>query len=106
MAVNPTKLFIRGGQIFLHNVRMFTQVGKKVSLAMLIVFFIFSVIAFYFNTSAYQRYIGQQWVKAQAMTLIQSKAKQVVRMPTGESYPVYSAQIVKAPMVIGICVFC
>ncbi len=102
MAVNPTKLFIRGGQIFLHNVRMFTQVGKKVSLAMLIVFFIFLSLAFYFNTSAYQRYIGQQWVKALAMTLIQSKTKQVVRMPTGESYPVYSAQIVKAPMVIGI----
>lgn len=42
MAVNPTKLFIRGGQIFLHNVRMFTQVGKKVSLAMLIVFYFLS----------------------------------------------------------------
>ncbi|MGM9451935.1 type IV conjugative transfer system coupling protein TraD [Legionella bozemanae] len=100
MAINPTKLFIRGGQIFLHNVRMFTQVGKKVSLAMIIVFFAFTVMTFYFNTSTYQRYIGQVWVKAQAMALIQSKAKQVVRMPTGESYPVYSAQIVKAPMVI------
>ena len=41
MAVNTTKLFIRGGQIFLHNIRMFTQVGKQVSLAMLIAFFVF-----------------------------------------------------------------
>src|SRR6187200_3162658 len=100
MAINPTKLFIRGGQIFLHNVRMFTQVGKKVSLAMIMVFLVFTVMTFYFNTSTYQRYIGQVWVKAHAMLLIQNKAKQVVRMPTGESYPVYSAQIVKAPMVI------
>lgn len=100
MAVNPTKLFIRGGQIFLHNVRMFTQVGKQVSIAMLIVFLMCLIMAFYFNTSDYQRYMGQQWVKAQALILIQSKAKQVVQMPTGDSYPVYSAQIVKAPMVI------
>ncbi|MFA6302178.1 MAG: type IV conjugative transfer system coupling protein TraD [Legionella sp.] len=100
MSLNPTKLFIRGGQTLLHNVRMFTQVGKQVSIAMLIVFLLVSVVALYFNTSDYQRYMGQQWLKAQALSLIQSKAKQVVKMPTGESYPVYSAQIVKAPMVI------
>ncbi|WP_058459443.1 type IV conjugative transfer system coupling protein TraD [Legionella bozemanae] len=99
MAVNPMKLFIRGGINFLHNVRMFTQVSKQVTVATLIAFLVFSVITFYFNTTVYQRYIGQQWIKAHVMILIQSKAKQVVRMPTGESYPVYSVQIVKASMV-------
>ena len=100
MNVNPTKLFIRGGQIFLHNVRMFTQVGKKVSLAMMLLFVLFVGVACYFNTSSYQRYLGQVFIKAHAMVLIQSKSKQVVRMPTGATYPVYSAQIIKAPMVL------
>lgn len=102
MSINPTKLFIRGGQVFLHNVRMFTQVGKQVSIAMLIVFITTSLLAGYLNTTAYQRYISQQWVKAQALILIQSKSKQIVSMPTGESYPVYSLQLIKAPMVITI----
>lgn len=100
MTVNPTKLFIRGGQIFLHNVRMFTQVGKKVSLAMLLILVLLVGLAFYLNTSIYQRYIGQVFIKAHAMVLIQNKAKQVVQMPTGDSYPVFSAQIIKAPMVL------
>lgn len=99
MAVNPTKLFIRGGQIFLHNIRMFTQVGKKVSLAMLIIFILISGLFFYGNTSSYQRYIGQEFVEAQLMVLVQNHPKQVIRMPNGESYPVFSEQVIKAPMV-------
>ncbi|WP_298624828.1 type IV conjugative transfer system coupling protein TraD [uncultured Legionella sp.] len=100
MAVNPTKLFIRGGQTFLHNVRMFTQVGKKVSLVMLLIAVVQVVVAFYMNTTVYQRYIGKEWVKAHALLLIQNRSKQIVQMPTGESYPVYSEQIIKAPMVL------
>lgn len=100
MAVNPTKLFIRGGQTFLHNVRMFTQVGKKVSVAMLLIAVVQVMVAFYINTTAYQRYIGKEWVKAHVLLLIQNRAKQIVQMPTGESYPVYSEQIIKAPMVL------
>ena len=102
MSVNPTKLFIRGGQTFLHNVRMFTQVGKKVSLAMIIMFFILTGLFFYLNSTAYQRYIGKVFVKAHVMVLVHNKPKQVVKMPTGESYPVYCAAIIKAPMVTNI----
>lgn len=99
MTTNPTKLFIRGGQIFLHNVRMFTQVGKQVSLAMLFVFISLTAIFFYCNTDAYGRYIGQEYIKAQGLVFLQSKPKQVIRMPNGEAYPVFSVQIIKAPMV-------
>lgn len=100
MAANPTKLFIRGGQIFLHNVRMLTQVGKQVTLAMSIIAMSMMVITFYINTTEYQRYIGKEWVKAHALLLVQNRSKQTVQMPTGESYPVYSEQIIKAPMVL------
>lgn len=102
MDVNPTKSFIRGGQVFLHNVRMFTQVGKKVSLVMLIIFVICAGMIFGVNSSEYQRYIGVEYAKAQVLSLVNNKAKQIVRMPTGVSYPVYSAQIIKAPMVLNI----
>lgn len=100
MAANPTKLFIRGGQIFLHNVRMLTQVGKQVTLAMSIIAMGMVVVTFYINTTEYQRYIGKEWVKAHALLLVQNRSKQTVQMPTGESYPVYSEQIIKAPMVL------
>ena len=102
MDAKPTKSFIRGGLAFLQNINLFTYVGKQVLLATLIISLIFSGLLFYLNTSAYQRYIGQEWAKAHMMVLIQSKAKQVVRMPTGQSYPVFSSQIIKAPMVITI----
>ncbi|HIF0232777.1 TPA: type IV conjugative transfer system coupling protein TraD [Legionella pneumophila] len=102
MASNPTKLFIRGGQTFLHNVRMFTQVGKKVSLAMMIIAMGMVVVIFYTNTTDYQRYIGKEWAKAHVLLLFQDRAKQTVQMSTGESYPVYSSQIIKAPMVLNI----
>ncbi|HGK6639219.1 TPA: type IV conjugative transfer system coupling protein TraD [Legionella pneumophila] len=100
MAANPTKLFIRGGQLFLHNVRMLTQVGKQVTLAMLIIAVGMVIVTFYLNTTKYQRYIGKEWVKAHALIIVQNRAKQTVQMPTGESYPVYSDQIIKAPMVL------
>lgn len=102
MASNPTKLFIRGGQTFLHNVRMFTQVGKKVSLAMMIIAMGMVGVTFYVNTTDYQRYIGKEWVKAHALLLFQDRAKQTVQMPSGESYPVFSQQIIKASMVLDI----
>lgn len=99
MSVNSTKLFIRGGQTFLHNVRMFTQVGKKVSLAMAIIFMLLTGLLLYANTTAYERYIASTYIKAKVLVLFQSKPKQTVIMPTGESYPVYSAQIITSPMV-------
>lgn len=102
MAAKPTKLFIGGGINLLHNVRMFTQVGKKVILVWGIISALILGGLFYFNTSVYQRYIGEQYLTAQLMIFGQTKPRQLIRMPTGESYPVYSAQFVKAPMVFSI----
>lgn len=99
MSFNPTKLFIRGGQTFLHNVRMFTQVGKKVSFAFILINFLLIGCCFYLNTTQYERYIGTQYLKAQGLILINSKSRQVVIMPRGDAYPVYSGEIIKSPLV-------
>lgn len=99
MTVNSTKLFIRGGQTFLHNLRMFTQVGKQVCLAMIIIFILLTGLLFYLQTSDYQRYMARTVAKAHVLVLIQNKPKQMVHMQDGETYPVYSEQIIIAPMV-------
>jgi type IV conjugative transfer system coupling protein TraD len=99
MTQNPTKLFIRGGQLFLHNVRMFTQVGKKVAVAMLLAQAILVGSFFMLNTSAYQRYLGFVYVKAELTLLIDYKAKLAVIMPTGEAYSLFCERIVNASMI-------
>jgi len=99
MAQNPTKLFIRGGQLFLHNVRMFTQVGKKVSLAMFFVLITLVILFFVMNTDSYQRYLGIVLIKSHLMLLIQYKAKLMVMMPTGEFYSVFCERIVSSSMI-------
>lgn len=99
MSVNSSKLFIRGGQTFLHNVRMFTQVGKQVCVAMIIIFILLTGLLFYLQTSPYQRYMARTVAEAHMLILVQSKPKQMVHMQNGESYPVYSEQIITAPIV-------
>jgi len=102
MSMNATKAFMQGGLNILQNLNIFNRVSKNLSIAMLLIFVVLVGIIFYLNTSMYQRYISQVFIKAHVLTLVQSKAKQVVQMPTGEAYPVYSAQIIKAPMVLNI----
>jgi type IV conjugative transfer system coupling protein TraD len=100
MIKHPTKLFIRGGQIFLHNVRMFTQVGKKVSLVMIMLIPLLSALCLYFHTSIYQRYLFKEYIRAQGLLLIESQPKQIIIMPNSQSYTIYSSELIKAPLVL------
>jgi hypothetical protein len=99
MAKNATKLFIRGGQLFLHNVRMFTQVGKQVMLALLVTQLILVFLFFLMNTSAYQRYLGIVFIKSQLLLLLDYKAKLAVMMPNGEWYTLFCQKIVNSSVV-------
>jgi hypothetical protein len=99
MTKNTTKLFIRGGQLFLHNVRMFTQVGKKVFLAMLLVQILTIPLFFIFHTDEYQRYLGTLFLKAKLTLLVQYQAKIILKMPTGEIYPVFCNRMVHFPLI-------
>jgi type IV conjugative transfer system coupling protein TraD len=99
MAKNTTKLFIRGGQLFLHNVRMFTQVGKQVMLAFLVIQALLVILFFLMNTSTYERYLGVIFIKSQLLLLVDYKAKLVVMMPTGEWYKLLCQKIVNSSMV-------
>lgn len=99
MAKNTTKLFIRGGQLFLHNVRMFTQVGKQVMLALIITQLLLLILLFFINTSTYERYLGIVFIKSQLFLLIDYKAKLAVMMPNGEWHKIFCQNIVHSSLV-------
>lgn len=99
MAKNPTKLFIRGGLLFLHNVRMFTQVGKKVFLAMILIIVLTIPLFFMLHTSSYQRYLGVIYVKSELILLVQYQARIKVKMPTGETYSLFCERVVHSSLI-------
>ena len=100
MNEKSTKLFIRGGQTFLHNIRMFTQVGKKIMSAFGVIIILLSGAALYCNTSVYERYIGVEYIKAFGSSLIDDHSSQMIRAPNGKIYLLSPDLIIKAPLVV------
>lgn len=100
MNEKSTKLFIRGGQTFLHNIRMFTQVGKKIMSAFGVIIILLSGAALYCNTSRYERYIGVEYIKAFGSSLIDDHSSQMIRAPNGKIHLLSPDLIIKAPLVV------
>lgn len=100
MNEKSTKLFIRGGQTFLHNIRMFTQVGKKIMSAFGVIIILLSGAALYCNTSRYERYIGVEYIKAFGLSLIDDHSSQMIRAPNGKIHLLSPDLIIKAPLVV------
>jgi len=93
------KSFVRGGQIFLHNLRMLNQVMKKVGMLCLVLFVTSTVLYVYLNTTEYQRYLCLQYFTAKFYLLISSTAKQSFINPTGDVTKVFSSQIIHASFI-------
>src|SRR5579872_7221471 len=93
------KHFVRGGQIFLHNLRMLNQVIKKVGFLSILLFIITSSLFFYFNTTEYERYLCLQYLIAKCYVLINVKAKQSFINPDGKMIQVLSSQILQAQFI-------
>jgi type IV conjugative transfer system coupling protein TraD len=93
------KNFTRGGQIFLHNMRMVNQIMNRLTI-FCIVFFVILIIAFtYLMTTEYQLYLAFQYVVAKCYVLIKESAKQVFINPNGQTVNVYSHQIIQSEFV-------
>ncbi len=93
------KQFIRGGQIILHNFRMFNQIGSRVLLAGLIGFCFLLFAWVVLRTSSYERYIMGQWCWAQAYLFLNgSKATMHLTQPNGVRTLVYAKQFLNAPL--------
>jgi len=56
------KNYTRGGQITLHNLRMFIQITNKVTLMAFIIFLICFIAVAWFFTTDYEWYIANQYL--------------------------------------------
>jgi len=70
---NDTTLFTRGGQIFLHNLRMLFQVFDKVFLFTMALFIGATLIVSWNMTTSYERYILSKYAESKAMSFVFSK---------------------------------
>ncbi|MHB1948897.1 MAG: type IV conjugative transfer system coupling protein TraD, partial [Gammaproteobacteria bacterium] len=93
------KNFTRGGQIFLHNLRMLNQVMTKVGLLCITIFIISCILLTYYLTTEYQRYLCLQYFIAQFNVFVSATAKQNFINPTGEVSKVFSQQIIHAAFI-------
>lgn len=76
MTNDSIKNTTRGGQTFLHNFRMISQVLNKVIIWTLPIGLLVGFAWFMLSTQTYQRYVGQQWVWAQFFLFSDGKKHQ------------------------------
>lgn len=69
------KNFTRGGQITLHNFRMFTQIIDKVFLFAAFIFCLVMFSVFFTKTSDYDRYVFGEYVWAKTLPIIDKDVK-------------------------------
>lgn len=93
------KHFTRGGQIFLHNIRMLNQVISKVGLICLVLFLISSVLLSWYFSTEYERYLCIQYFIARFNVLVTATTKQDFINPNGAITKVFSDQIVHAQFI-------
>jgi type IV conjugative transfer system coupling protein TraD len=93
------KNFTRGGQITLHNIRMYAQVMDKVVLSAALVFVSVTVLMMAILTSDYERYLVVEYAFAKVSILLDDQATTSVREPNGEKKIVRQKDIVNSETV-------
>jgi len=89
------KQIIRGGQVFLHNLRMIGQVLNKVMLWTLPISLLFSIVWFLETTEKYDRYLGYQYVTAEINSLLfDDSHQQKIIDPEGNTIEGTAKQII------------
>lgn len=96
MNETKTKYFIRGGQVTLHNIRMFSQIINVVLMISLGTFVIFNIFWYYKTNSDYEQYVFKSWCWAKLVTNINEKSKQEHMTPSGIKYEALSQDILKS----------
>lgn len=91
------KHFTRGGQIILHNTRMFAQIMSWVTLSCILVFIITAIAITFVQLSNYERYMLVQWAEAKAsVKLLGNYSMQKVQLPTGTTKRIPSIDIINS----------
>ena len=84
--LEPTTLLkdlTRGGQTFMHSLRMFIQVFKYSFFSAFLLFMCLIVILTYFKTTPYSRYLFYEYLEAEAKVLFNDGAHTLIKNPKG-----------------------
>lgn len=84
MKINQSnKFFTRGGQITLHNIRMWMQITNKLLLIGIIIFTVTAIPFGFYNITAYERYVASQYVWSQVLPIVDNKIETDFIQPNG-----------------------
>ena len=93
------KHFTRGGQITLHNLRMYAQIMDKVVLLAVLVFLLTTGGMTWILTSAYERYVCGQYVWGITLPIFDQHASTQFIQPNGEKMTVRYKDLAHANLV-------
>ncbi len=96
---SDVKNFTRGGQITLHNIRMFTQIFDKVILLAAAVFLIVTISVIWQTTSVYERYVFGEYIWASTLPIIDNNASTDFIQPNGKKSTVKYTSIKNSDLV-------
>lgn len=99
---NDLKNFTRGGQITLHNLRMFTQIMDKVVLISGFIFLFITILTTWNLTTEYERYVFSEYLWAKTLPIIDNQATTQFIQPNGTVTTVKLVDITKSELVNNI----
>jgi type IV conjugative transfer system coupling protein TraD len=99
---SDVKNFTRGGQITLHNIRMFIQISNKVILVVVLVFIIVTGTIAMVSTSDYEQYVLGEYFWAETLPVLNGNAKTQFVEPNGAKVTVRYSDIQNAPLVADV----
>ncbi len=90
----------RGGQTFMHALRMSMQVFRYGFFSALLLFLCLMVILTYFKTTSYDRYLFYEYLEAEAKVVFNESAYTLIKNPKGVHPPqvkLFCTQFIKEP---------
>jgi len=101
----PTRNFIRGGQVLLHNFRMVAQLFNRALVFAAIIFLAVTIGLTYYRLDGWHSFAVKHWCVAHVLIFFDSNAKQKMILPstysnTFEEKIVLSQEVIKDPLII------
>lgn len=99
---NEAKNFTRGGQITLHNLRMYAQIMDKVVVSAALSFLLVTIGMIGILTSSYERYVFGEYCIAELFVLIDERGLTEFSEPNGVKKKIYYRDIIQSATVKNI----
>ncbi|HEX4045774.1 MAG TPA: type IV conjugative transfer system coupling protein TraD [Gammaproteobacteria bacterium] len=80
---NSLKNYTRGGQVLLHNIRMFMQITHKMAIIFVVIFLLITCVIGWITTSSYERYVSSQYAWSTVVPLLNEQSSTHFVQPNG-----------------------